>query len=130
MRVLLVAAALTAPLAALSAQAPDSLPEGVTATMIAQGRLLYEGPGRCVSCHGPDGAGITNAGSDLTDDTWTHTDGSFEEILALIKAGVPREHSESGGRMPERGASRLTENQLRAVAAYAWSLSRQSGGDR
>ena len=116
---------LAAPLATATAQIPDSLPTGVTAQMIRNGQLLFEGPGLCTGCHGEDGAGIGDPGKNLTDAAWSHSDGTFEGILTQIKAGVPREHSASGARMPERGASRLTENQLRAVAAYVWSLSRR-----
>jgi mono/diheme cytochrome c family protein len=108
----------------LAAQQPDSLPSGVTPQMIDLGKMLFEGPGQCTSCHGPAGKGIANAGPDLTDTTWVHGGGTFEGILALIAAGVPAEQSQSGHRMPERGASRLTEKQLQAVAAYVWSLSR------
>lgn len=111
-------------------QLPDSLPDGVTSTMVEQGRLLYEGPGRCISCHGDDGRGVGPSGADLTDSVWVHSDGSFDAILAQIKQGVPKEHSTVDRRMPERGASRLTDNQLRFVAAYVWTLSRQAGGDQ
>jgi len=116
---------LAAPLVAASAQIPDSLPTEVTPQMIRNGQLLFEGPGLCMSCHGKDGAGLGDAGKDLTDSAWHHSDGSFEGILTQIKAGVPVEHGAGGVQMPERGASRLTENQLRAVAAYVWSLSRR-----
>jgi len=116
---------MAAPLAAAAAQIPDSLPTEVTPQMIRNGQLLFEGPGFCTSCHGKDGAGLGDPRKDLTDSIWHHSDGSFEGILTQIKAGVPAEHSASGERMPERGASRLMDNQLRAVAAYVWSLSRR-----
>ncbi|MDH4043864.1 MAG: cytochrome c [Gemmatimonadota bacterium] len=115
---------LSIPLAGAAGQEPDSLPPGVTSQMLRNGQLLYEGPGLCTSCHGKGGNGIPNAGSDLTDTTWVHSDGSFEGILAQIQVGVPAEHSSTGTRMPERGASRVTPNQLKAIAAYVWSLSR------
>lgn len=124
--VVLLTALLATPSLPAAGQAADSLPPDVTARQVEQGKLLYEGPGRCVSCHGESGTGIPGAGSDLTDTTWVHSDGSFEGILAQINAGVPSEHAASGIRMPPRGASRLTENQLRFVAAYVWTLRRQS----
>jgi mono/diheme cytochrome c family protein len=108
-----------------AAQIPDSLPPGVTQQMVRNGQLLFEGPGLCTSCHRRDGKGIVGTGADLTDDVWIHSDGSFEAILGQIKSGIPKEHSEGGSPMPERGASRLTENQLRAIAAYVWTLSRR-----
>jgi mono/diheme cytochrome c family protein len=116
--------------AAASGQAADTLPADITEGRIQQGKLLYEGPGRCIACHGADGTGAPAGGSDLTDTTWVHSDGSFEGILHQIKAGVPAEHSAAGIGMPERGASRLTENQLRFVAAYVWSLRRQPDEER
>lgn len=130
MRTWIIAATfLWAPVVA-AAQIPDSLPVGVTPQMIRNGQLLFEGPGLCVSCHGQDGRGVTGNNVDLTDGVWKHSDGSVDGILAQIKSGVPKEHSEGGNAMPQRGASRLTENQLRAVAAYVWSLSRRPAESR
>jgi len=126
MRVLIAFSLATGLVGPLTAQQPDSLPPGVTAQMIETGKLLFEGPGVCTACHGRDGKGITGVGSNLTDTTWVHNDGSYEGILAQIKTGVLPEHSQSGRRMPERGASSLTDKQLAAVAAYVWSLSRQT----
>ena len=122
---MIVSAMLGVPLCATTAQVADSLPPGVTPQMVRNGQLLFEGPGLCTSCHGTDGKGVTGNTIDLTDAAWIDSDGSFEGILAQIKSGVPKEHSSGGTGMPERGASRLTENQLRAVAAYVWSLSRR-----
>jgi len=130
MRTWIIAASLLVGPTVAAGQTPDSLPSGVTPQMIRNGQLLFEGPGLCVSCHGQDGGGVTGNAVDLTDGAWKHSDGSFDGILAQIKSGVPKEHSESGNGMPQRGASRLTENQLRAVAAYVWSLSRRPAGSR
>jgi len=120
-----VMVAILAAAAETAAQMPDSLPPGVTSQMVRNGQLLFEGPGLCTSCHGRDGKGTIGTGADLTDDVWSHSDGSFTAILDQIKSGVPKEHSAGGSQMPERGASRLTENQLRAIAAYVWTLSRR-----
>lgn len=109
------------------AQSPDSLPPSVTPLMVRNGELLYAGPGMCTSCHGATGSGVANAGSDLTDSVWVHSDGSFEGILRLITSGVLKDHSSTGAPMPERGASRLSENQLRAIAAYVWTFQRRTG---
>ncbi|MEO8449019.1 MAG: cytochrome c [Gemmatimonadota bacterium] len=102
-------------------QINHSLPKGVTAAMVDQGKQLYEGPGICMACHGMDGKGTV--GPDLTDSIWVHSKGSFEEIAAQIIKGVPESETKSGNIMPPRGGSALTDDEVRAVAAYVWTLS-------
>ena len=103
-----------------SAQVPDSLPEGVTAQMIETGAALYGGAGLCAVCHGANGEG--SIGPDLTDDEWVHSDGSYDDIVRQILEGVPADKSKSGVPMPPKGGATLTDEQVRAVAAYVWSL--------
>jgi len=109
----------------IAAQQPDSLPAGVTPAMMAQGKKLFGGDGLCFSCHGPEGRGLV--GPDLTDASWLMGKGSFEEIVARILEGVPADKSKSGQIMPPKGGSSLNPNQVKAVAAYVWSLSRKAG---
>jgi mono/diheme cytochrome c family protein len=104
----------------------QQLPEGVTEKMIAEGSALYGGVGICLACHGPDGKGIPNLGADLTDDEWLQSDGTYASILRTILEGVAAENSTSGTVMPPKGGSQLSEEQVRAVAAYVWSLRRKS----
>jgi mono/diheme cytochrome c family protein len=122
-RVLILALAALAPLAALPGQQPDSLPAGVTPAMVAQGKKLFGGDGLCFSCHGPEAKGLV--GPDLTDRTWLRGTGTFEEIVARILEGVPAGQSKSGVVMPPKGGANLKDEQVRAVAAYVWSLSRK-----
>jgi mono/diheme cytochrome c family protein len=122
MRSLLTFLALTLP-AGLAAQQTDSLPAGVIAAMVRRGKLFYEGPGLCASCHGLDGKGVPHAGVDLTDSVWAAGDGSLESILQRIVDGVPAEQSASGVGMPPKGASNLNDAQVRAIAAYVWTMS-------
>ncbi len=110
--------ALASPAAAQ--QQPDSLPEGVTLDMVSEGKILYNGLGICAVCHGPDAKGGISV--DLTDDEWLRSDGSFEAIVKQILTGTPLEESTSGIPMLPKGGSGLTEEQVRAVAAYVWSL--------
>ena len=117
-------ALLAAPVSAQ--QAPDSMPPGVTAAMLADGAKLFTGQGICQACHGPQGKGIPNLGADLTDRTWRQSDGSYEKILETIRQGVDPSKSATGAAMPPKGGSNLSEDQLKAVAAYVWSLSRGS----
>ncbi len=109
---------------AAAAQAKDTLPQGVTAEQIAQGRILFSGQGICMACHGADAKGIPNLGADLTDAEWLLGDGSVEAILKTVREGVGSDKSSTGTVMPPKGGSNLNDEQLRAVAAYVWSLSR------
>ena len=110
----------------IAAQIPDSLPPEVSPQMIQRGKLFFEGPGLCVSCHGKDAKGVPHAGPDLTDSVWVGGDGSYEFIVGRILGGVPEHQSATGVAMPPRGASSLNEAQVRAMAAYVWALSHQS----
>lgn len=122
---LLIAGALVASPAA--AQAPVELPPDVTPEMVAQGRKLFTGPGLCLACHGPLGKG--GIGPDLTDTLWLHPQVlDFEELVKAITTGFSLEVSESGQLMPPRGGSNLKDAEVRAVAAYVWTLSRGGPG--
>lgn len=105
----------------------QGLPEGVTPEMVARGDSLFHGPAFCHTCHGGDGAGLPELGSDLTDDAWRHTDGSYEGLVERIRRGVSSEASSSGVPMPPRGGARLSDADVRAVAAYVWVLGRRGG---
>lgn len=110
------------------AVAAQQLPDGVTQETVDRGQRLYRGDGFCYNCHGRDGEGIANVGSDLTDGDWKHVDGSLEELVRMIRDGVSAEESSTGIPMPPRGGARLSPEQIRAVAAYVWTLSRDGSG--
>ncbi len=112
--------ALAAPEA--GAQAPDSLPPAVRAAMIERGRAVFSGPGACFACHGSDARGAL--GPSLADSVWLHSDGSYEAIIQQVQQGVPAAQSKSGVVMPPRGGTQLSDQDVRAVAAYVWSLTR------
>ena len=104
------------------AQAPaDSLPADITPAVIAGGHKIFLGEGLCLACHGADAKG--SLGPNLTDQTWLHGKGTFPEIVARVLAGVTSDQSKLGQIMPPRGGSGLTDEQVRAVAAYVWTLS-------
>ena len=107
----------------VQAQETGALPEGVTQNMIRQGEGTFKGAGLCSACHGPQGRGIPNLGANLTDSTWLHSDGSYAGVLQTIRQGVGADKSSNGTTMPPKGGSALSEDQLKAVAAYVWSLS-------
>lgn len=120
---MLLVAALLVP-ATAEAQSPrDSLPPGVTPALIAQGKTIFSGPGVCYACHGQDAAG--GMGPSLADTLWIHSKGEFDRIVATILEGVAQKDSKSGIMMPPRGGSAISDADIRAVAAYVWSLSRR-----
>jgi mono/diheme cytochrome c family protein len=106
---------------ALSAQQAPALPEGVTPAMIEEGAKLFKGAGLCAACHGVSATG--GVGPSLVDTVWLHSRGTFEEIARQITAGVPQAQAKGGMMMPPRGGSAISDAQVRAVAAYVWSLS-------
>ncbi len=111
-----------APGAAPLAIDPALLPEGVTAEMVEQGRELFVGGGICFTCHTNEGTGGPLA-PDLTDDTWINVDGEYESIVELVKTGVAQPIEHPGAMLPRAGLP-LTDEQVEAVAAYAYMLSR------
>lgn len=102
----------------------QELPEGVTPAMVEEGKGIYGGAGICMSCHGAAGEGIPNLGANLTDDEWLHIDGSYESIIQNILEGVTAQQSSSGVPMPAKGGTAITDDQVKAVAAYVWTLSK------
>ena len=107
--------------------AVGDLPSGVTAEMVAAGQQVFTGPGICISCHGPDGTG-TPLAPNLTDGEWlwvtntTDPTAMYNEIVTRVTEGVPTPKSHPSP-MPPMGGAQLTEDQVRSVAAYVYSLS-------
>lgn len=97
------------------------LPDGVTATMVAEGKELFGGGGICFTCH-LDGTGGPLA-PDLTDDLWINVDGEYGSIVELVKTGVPKPIKHPGAMLPRAGMP-LTDPQVEAVSAYVYALSR------
>lgn len=117
------AAPATPAAAAQPAAAPaGELPAGVTPAMVEEGQALYNGAGICYTCHGQNGVGVTGLGPALGDAEWLHSDGSYDAIVAQILKGVAANESKSGVAMPAKGGSAITDDQVKAVAAYVYSL--------
>ncbi|HMA25821.1 MAG TPA: c-type cytochrome [Gemmatimonadaceae bacterium] len=102
------------------------LPAGVTTAMIAEGDSLFHAAS-CVRCHGADAKGAQN-GPSLMGPTFMHVNGTYEDFVRLIMSGVPADsikdkthrfamRPKGGGQTP------LTDDQVKAVAAYVYSLS-------
>lgn len=109
--------------AAPAAQQAGPLPEGVTQAMVDEGKTLFHGAGICYTCHGQDGTGVQGLGPALGDAEWLHSDGSYDAIVNQINAGVTAAETKTGTIMPPKGgAVNLTDAQVRAIAAYVYSL--------
>jgi cbb3-type cytochrome c oxidase subunit III len=111
-------------LVTLVATAPakaQGVPEGATQAMVDKGNEIFHKAGLCYACHGQDGKGLV--GPNLTDDVWLHSKGTFSELTAGILKGVTKEESKSGVPMPAKGGSTISDEDVKAVAAYVWSLS-------
>jgi mono/diheme cytochrome c family protein len=98
--------------------------------MVALGERIYHGQvggAACTGCHGSNGRG-TPLGPDLTDTKWLWSDGSYAGITKTIATGVsePKEYRSA---MPPMGGAQLTSEQVSAVAAYVWGLSRHTASD-
>lgn len=94
---------------------------------IALGQSIFRGEaagGTCATCHGPDGKG-TQLAPDLTDAQWHNGDGSYGFIVKTITTGVSKP-MQYPAPMPPMGGAQLTPEQVRAVAAYVYSVSRRS----
>ena len=99
-----------------AAQAPDA----ATPAAIAQGDSIFHSKGNCYACHGANAQG--SVGPNLTDAEWIHSDGSYDAIVKQITTGVTKEESKSGIAMPAKGGSSITDDEVKAVAAYVYSL--------
>lgn len=111
-----------APAAPAAPRAAVELPAGVTQEMVAQGETLYGSTGNCFTCHGANGSGSPLAPG-LNDSQWLHIDGSFDALAGIIAAGVPVP-AQYPAAMPARGGAPLTDEEVRSIAAYVYTLSR------
>jgi mono/diheme cytochrome c family protein len=119
----------THPDAGAAARLP--VPQGATAEMVALGDRIYHGKvggAACTGCHGDSGQG-SPLGPDLTGKKWLWSDGSYPGITKTITEGVsqPKEYRSP---MPPLGGAQLTPDQVKAVAAYVWSLSHRASPSR
>jgi mono/diheme cytochrome c family protein len=90
--------------------------------MVNQGKEIFAGAGLCNVCHGADGTGMPGLGANLTDDQWLHSDGSYQGIIQTVTSGVEASSSSTGTAMPPKGGSGITDDQVKAVAAYVYTL--------
>lgn len=108
---------------ATGAVASANLPEGVTPAMVQEGQQIFTSNGNCYTCHGPNAEGTALAPS-LTDQEWiwvTPGPNEYAELQERIKEGVPQPKAHPAP-MPPMGGVTLTDDQLKAVSAYVYSL--------
>lgn len=105
----------------VAAQEKAAAPAGVTPAAIAMGDTIFHKTGLCYACHGSNAEGAV--GPSLTDAEWLHSDGSYDKIVATVTSGVPAEKAKKGVPMPPKGGSSISDEDVKAVAAYVYSLS-------
>ncbi len=114
----------TTPAAGPTGTAPKpagAAPAGATATDVTEGEKIYSATGNCFTCHGTGGTGSALA-PPLNDAQWLNIDGSFPAIQQIVNNGVPTP-KQFPAAMPAKGGAALTEQQVKQVAAYVYSLS-------
>lgn len=125
---------LTVPHRALALQGvtPDTaptVPDSVTAARVLAGSDVFNG-GSCVACHAVGGRGTGRRGPNLSDAEWLQGSGSLEDIRHTIFWGVQKKDFRAVTPRPfqmnPQGGMRLDREQLLALSAYVWSLSRPS----
>jgi mono/diheme cytochrome c family protein len=123
MRVVLLGALMLAAHASLPGQTSPAADSA--AARVALGRKLFEGKGLCFSCHGKAGEGVLGPSTRLAGRKLVHVKAVLADVAGLIEAGVDSAHSSIGQPMPPKGGSRLTANEVQAVAAYVLELQKQ-----
>jgi mono/diheme cytochrome c family protein len=101
----------------------------ITATEVALGDSIFHGQtagGTCFTCHGQDAKGTTLA-PNLSDNQWIDGDGTYNYIVERVTTGVPQP-KQYPAPMPPKGGANLSDAQVRAVAAYVYSLSHPDVG--
>jgi mono/diheme cytochrome c family protein len=116
----IIEVAAKAPAAAAGPAKPAVLAPGVTEQMVTDGDKLFHSS-TCIGCHGADAGGTPMAPA-LNDKAWINLSGSYDEITSTIIAGVPKP-KEHPGPMPPKGGSALTDDEVKKVAAYIYSIS-------
>ena len=106
------------------------VPEGATRETVELGQRIYRGQvggAACTGCHGESGQG-TPLGPDLTGKKWLWSDGSYAGIKKTITEGVsqPKQYRSP---MPPMGGAQLTPDQVSALAAYVWAISRPTSAN-
>ena len=104
---------------------PQGVPVAPNPAELALGDSIFHGRvggALCYVCHGPAGKGVTGLGPNLTDKEWVNGDGTLAFIEKVVTEGVAKP-KKMPAPMPPKGGGQLTESQIKAAAAYVYSLS-------
>ncbi len=115
----------TAASAPAEGPAPGTPPAGATVAMVAEGDSIFHGKaagGLCFTCHGTDAHGGPLA-PNLTDTVWLTGDGSYAFIQKRVTEGMPKPTKPYMTPMLPKGGANLTPAEVKAVAAYVYSIS-------
>jgi len=100
----------------------------ITPAVIAEGKRIFlgHGPGAssCAVCHGENGEG-TKAGPRLVKADWIDADGSYGSIIRVVINGVPHPRAYPNPMPAYGGAAAMSFDQVKAVAAYVYSLNKK-----
>jgi mono/diheme cytochrome c family protein len=108
------------------AATPAQLGDSLSPALIAQGDSIFRGKlagGLCFTCHGQDARGLPGLAPSLRDSVWLHGDGGYAFVVKTVSTGVPRPKKAIAPMLP-MGGTKLSPQQIRAVAAYVLSLRR------
>jgi len=126
-------AAITPARAQQAAAAPahkDTAAAAITPAQIARGDSIFHGQaggGTCFACHGAEAKGNPGLAPDLTSGKWLNGDGSYRFLVTIVQEGVQKPQA-TFPPMPPEGGAKLSLEDIRAVAAYVFSLSHPRGG--
>ncbi len=101
----------------------------ITAAQVAEGDSIFHGQtagGTCFTCHGQDAKGTALA-PNLSDNVWIDGDGTYNYLVQRVTTGVPQP-KQYPAPMPPKGGANLSDLQVKAVAAYVYSLSHPDVG--
>jgi mono/diheme cytochrome c family protein len=98
-----------------------AVPAGATAADVTEGQKIFSSTGNCFTCHGADGTGSGLAPA-LNDAQWLHITGDFAGIQQIVNNGVPAP-KQFPAAMPAKGGAQLSDQQVKQVSAYVYSLS-------
>ena len=111
--------------AALNARTQGAPAQPASPSEIALGDSVFHGRvggALCYVCHGPSGKGVPGLGPNLTDQEWVNGDGTLVFLEKVVEEGVAKP-KKMPAPMPPKGGGQLTAPQIRAAAAYVYSLS-------